>query len=402
MPLASSPATFANLGGDPTDNAALAAALALKADLSDVVGLLDLKASLDASTNPNYPATSLKGDARFISVAGKVGGASGKTVEAGDLLICLTDNAGGTEASVGTSWSVIQSNLIGITADGLSLIQAANHAAQAALLPAVVGDSGAGGTKGLVPAPATGDAAAGKFLKANGSWATPAGGATITDPNVGYVRSDGNNTTGDGSPGAPVLTWQKAFDLGFRVFDFGVGSFGSLVIPGVLGADIELTLFGRGHYGDLASQIGNLSIESQSAVNIYLTLCGVVGGAMSNTPAKADVLLTGGNAGTLHIRAVGQSTISEAISIGGEGGDGDAGGSSGWGGNGGSLVISGPVTVATNVAAYGGYPGVNNGGGAGSAGSDGTITLREMCVTPTPSPTPTVIAAIVNGAFVAS
>lgn len=34
----------------------------------------------------------------------------------------------------------------------------------------LVGDSGSGGTKGLVPAPATGDAAAKKFLKASGAW----------------------------------------------------------------------------------------------------------------------------------------------------------------------------------------------------------------------------------------
>lgn len=39
-----------------------------------------------------------------------------------------------------------------------------------AILNAVVGDSGSGGTKGLVPAPAAGDAAASKFLKADGTW----------------------------------------------------------------------------------------------------------------------------------------------------------------------------------------------------------------------------------------
>lgn len=44
-----------------------------------------------------------------------------------------------------------------------------------AILDAVVGDSGAGGTKGLVPAPGAGDAAAGKFLKADGTFAVPPG-----------------------------------------------------------------------------------------------------------------------------------------------------------------------------------------------------------------------------------
>lgn len=41
-----------------------------------------------------------------------------------------------------------------------------------ARLPVVVGDSGSGGTAGIVPAPGTGDAAALKFLKADGTWAT--------------------------------------------------------------------------------------------------------------------------------------------------------------------------------------------------------------------------------------
>jgi len=40
----------------------------------------------------------------------------------------------------------------------------------------MVGDSGAGGTKGAVPAPAAGDAAANKFLKADGTWSAVSGG----------------------------------------------------------------------------------------------------------------------------------------------------------------------------------------------------------------------------------
>ena len=48
-----------------------------------------------------------------------------------------------------------------------------------AMLDNMVGDSGSGGTKGLVPAPAAGDTAAAKFLKADGSWSIPSG---MTDP----------------------------------------------------------------------------------------------------------------------------------------------------------------------------------------------------------------------------
>jgi hypothetical protein len=46
-----------------------------------------------------------------------------------------------------------------------------------ARLPVMVGDSGSGGTAGLVPAPASGDAAAGLFFKADGTWAVPTASA---------------------------------------------------------------------------------------------------------------------------------------------------------------------------------------------------------------------------------
>jgi hypothetical protein len=42
----------------------------------------------------------------------------------------------------------------------------------------MVGDTGSGGSDGLVPAPGAGTAAAGKFLKADGTWAVPPGGVT--------------------------------------------------------------------------------------------------------------------------------------------------------------------------------------------------------------------------------
>lgn len=47
-------------------------------------------------------------------------------------------------------------------------------------LIAFTGDSGSGGVKGLVPAPAAGDAAASKFLKADGTWAASSSGSTWT------------------------------------------------------------------------------------------------------------------------------------------------------------------------------------------------------------------------------
>lgn len=64
---------------------------------------------------------------------------------------------------------------------------------------AVVGDTGTGGTKGLVPAPAAGDAAARKFLMADGTWVaderkawgvfTGATGATVAARNLSVSRT---------------------------------------------------------------------------------------------------------------------------------------------------------------------------------------------------------------------
>jgi hypothetical protein len=78
---------------------------------TQVTGLLDFKTPTDCSGNPNYPAGS-KGDAYIVSVAGKIGGASGTTVDIGDWYIATADNAGGTEAAVGASWGHMEHNLV--------------------------------------------------------------------------------------------------------------------------------------------------------------------------------------------------------------------------------------------------------------------------------------------------
>ncbi len=65
-----------------------------------------------------------------------------------------------------------------------------------AILNAVTGDSGTGGVKGLVPAPAAGDAAAGRFLSAAGTWlaAVPVGSITMYAANAapsGWLECNG-------------------------------------------------------------------------------------------------------------------------------------------------------------------------------------------------------------------
>lgn len=74
--------------------------------------------------------------------------------------------------------SMANGTIKGRTTAGTGAPEDLTGAQATALLSAMVGDSGSGGTKGLVPAPASGDAAAGKFLKADGTWSAPAGGGS--------------------------------------------------------------------------------------------------------------------------------------------------------------------------------------------------------------------------------
>jgi hypothetical protein len=106
-----------------------------------------------------------------------------KTIAAGSNTISgltnsnLSGSAGVTGANIASN-TVANSNLAnmatqtvkGRTTAGTGSPEDLTAAQITALLNSFVGDSGSGGTKGLVPAPATGDAAANKFLKADGAW----------------------------------------------------------------------------------------------------------------------------------------------------------------------------------------------------------------------------------------
>lgn len=71
------------------------------------------KGVIDCSANPNYPAADA-GHFYVISVAGKIGGGSGVTVEVGDALLCITDSsASDNQATVGANWAVLQTNING-------------------------------------------------------------------------------------------------------------------------------------------------------------------------------------------------------------------------------------------------------------------------------------------------
>ena len=103
--------------------------------------------------------------------------------------------------------NTFKANNTGSTANALDIT-----ATQAtAMLNVMVGDTGSGGTKGLVPAPASGDASAGKFLKADGTYAIPSG--PILNNNVIYLSTSGNDSNNGLSTTSPVLTLAQAVTL---------------------------------------------------------------------------------------------------------------------------------------------------------------------------------------------
>jgi len=71
------------------------------------------KGTIDCSGNPNYPAADAGWD-YVVSVSGKIGGASGISVDVGDMLLCKVDSsASGDQATVGTNWNIIEKNIVG-------------------------------------------------------------------------------------------------------------------------------------------------------------------------------------------------------------------------------------------------------------------------------------------------
>lgn len=155
-------------------------------------------------TSPNQMEADLDMNSnRILNLPDGVTGGEPFTVRQAELVAIGTgtevldgDKGDITVSALGTSWSIDASAVVTskIADDNVTNAKLANVATATfkgrntagtgdpedltvtqatALLNNFVGDSGSGGTKGLVPAPAAGDAAADKFLKADGTWEAP-------------------------------------------------------------------------------------------------------------------------------------------------------------------------------------------------------------------------------------
>lgn len=72
------------------------------------VGSMMFRGTIDCSAAPNYPAAN-DGDVYIVSAPGKIGGASGLNVGTAAMLLCMANaTASGTQAAIGTHWTIAQ------------------------------------------------------------------------------------------------------------------------------------------------------------------------------------------------------------------------------------------------------------------------------------------------------
>jgi hypothetical protein len=162
------------------------------ADVTDAVNVGSSIHGATAKTTPVDGDTAPLIDSAASNVLKKVTWANIKTTLKTyfDTLYALT----GTISSSGLTMSTAR--ILGRTTASTGAVEELTATSATAFLNALVGDSGSGGTKGLAPAPAAGDAAAGKFLKADATWAVPGGGGGKILQVVQATKTDTASVTG--------------------------------------------------------------------------------------------------------------------------------------------------------------------------------------------------------------
>ncbi|MCF7788610.1 MAG: hypothetical protein K9N47_20980 [Prosthecobacter sp.] len=251
------------------------------------------------------------------------------------------------------------------------------------------------------------------FLRADGTWAAPAGGgASISLPLRAWVESTGNDGTGAvGDPGKPYLTMLAAYTAGARMMHLGAGTFAGITKSG----DIDLTYIGHGRGKTTITAIStttggavslrDVGFKSATIGSITYSYAGSGGGSagalvMHNVLISGDVTASGeaglggvdalsphggmGGAGAFlsgsNIEILGNCYLS-----GGAGGpafdtgfDPSNGGS---GGQGGQVSVTGRLYIFYSLVTNGGgaYTGLY-GGTDGSPGSGGSLTVDDIYI----------------------
>ena len=195
------------------------------------------------------------------------------------------------------------------------------------------------------------------------------GGGSISNPQVAYVRSDGDNDTAEiGDAGLPFLTFGAAYSAVAAaevdcLIDVGVGTF-----AGYVGTYSEYVKGIRGA-GELLTFVGDINL-SAAAGDIVIEVCNMTcTGQLAGYGVGA-----GGNAPTLTVHG-GLATLTAVATHGIAGDPGDDVTPGQDGGDAADILVDGTFTVLA-FQAHPGDGGNDGGAGAGSAGAGADVTFR--------------------------
>lgn len=238
---------------------------------STVTGLATIATSGSAS---DLSAGTLP-SARFPALTGDV------TTSAGSVATTIANDAVTNAKAANMAQATIKGRASGAgTGDPTDL----TGTQATAILDNFVGDSGSGGTKGLVPAPASGDAT--KFLKGDGTWSSPSGSgdmlkATYDAANVAeqLVGLTATQTLTNKTLTSPTINTDITIpNTGLKIYDTDATHKLSIVPGSNLTANRTLTLT----TGDAARTItlnGDTTLSGTNSGDQTITLTGDVTGS---------------------------------------------------------------------------------------------------------------------------
>ena len=152
------------------------------------------KGVIDCALNPNYPAGSV-GWTWIISVAGKIGGASGTPVEVGDMVLCNTAYAGGTD---GTKFNIIEHNVDGAVTGPASAVSG-NIATFSGSTGKLIADSGVAISAFVTKDQTTGQTIGDTTNRLTKLWATDITCTNAIAASITGSAASATNLAGDGS-----------------------------------------------------------------------------------------------------------------------------------------------------------------------------------------------------------